>query len=238
MRLQRLMAMRRESNARMADFAVADVSLFWLLNALNSAEPVLNHFLRHPQVHPERLYEALASLAGSLLTFSLDHTTADIPPYRHQALTEVFPPLFKLLGVLLEASLPSRVVAIEMTHDDRRKRWHARLHDPRLREEADFYLSVRSALPAAQLLEQLPQQCKAGSPDEVDRVVNGSQPGIPLKAMSHVPAAIPLRLENQYFTLDMTHPAAQAMLAEGSCVFYVPGLLGDPELELYAVLRS
>lgn len=32
-RLCRLMAMRRESNERMADFAVADVSLFWLLNA-------------------------------------------------------------------------------------------------------------------------------------------------------------------------------------------------------------
>ena len=29
---QRLMGMRRESNQRMADFAVADVSLFWLLN--------------------------------------------------------------------------------------------------------------------------------------------------------------------------------------------------------------
>lgn len=43
-RLTRLMAMRRESNARMADFAVADVSLFWLLNALNSAEPVLGQF--------------------------------------------------------------------------------------------------------------------------------------------------------------------------------------------------
>ncbi|WP_256871295.1 hypothetical protein, partial [Enterobacter cloacae] len=28
------MSMRRESNARLADFAVADVSLFWLLNAL------------------------------------------------------------------------------------------------------------------------------------------------------------------------------------------------------------
>lgn len=32
-RLGRLMDMRRESNERMADFAVADVSLFWLLNA-------------------------------------------------------------------------------------------------------------------------------------------------------------------------------------------------------------
>jgi hypothetical protein len=40
------MDMRRESNERMADFAVADVSLFWLLNALNSAEPVLGQFLR------------------------------------------------------------------------------------------------------------------------------------------------------------------------------------------------
>ena len=237
-RLTRLMAMRRESNERMADFAVADVSLFWLLNALNSAEPVLGHFVRHPQTHPERLYEALAGLAGSLLTFSLDHTIADIPAYRHGQLTEVFPPLFDLLGVLLEASLPSRVVAIEMEKDERRKRWHARLLDPRLREEADFYLSVRSPLPVAQLLEQFPQQCRAGSPDEVDRVVNGSQAGIPLRAMTHVPAAIPLRLENQYFTLDMTHPAAQAMLAEGSCVFYVPGLLGEPELELFAVLRS
>ncbi|WP_038929932.1 type VI secretion system baseplate subunit TssK, partial [Yersinia pestis] len=56
-RLQRLMGMRRESNARMADFAVADVSLFWLLNALNSAEPVLGNFQRYPQVHPERLYQ-------------------------------------------------------------------------------------------------------------------------------------------------------------------------------------
>jgi type VI secretion system protein ImpJ len=160
LRLQRLMAMRRESNERMADFAVADVSLFWLLNALNSAEPVLGHFQRHPQVHPERLYQALAGLAGSLLTFSLEHTTADIPAYRHERLTEVFPPLFALVEVLLEASLPSRVVAIDLERDDRRKRWHARLHDPRLREEADFYLSVRSALPSAQLLEQFPAQCR------------------------------------------------------------------------------
>lgn len=237
-RLKRLMAMRRESNERMADFAVADVSLFWLLNALNSAEPVLGHFMLHPQVHPERLYQALAGLAGSLLTFSLEHTTADIPVYRHEHLTEVFPPLFALLEVLLEASLPSRVVAIALERDDRRKRWHARLHDPRLREEADFYLSVRSALPVAQLLEQFPAQCRTGSPDEVDRIVNSSERGVPLKAMTHVPAAIPLRLENQYFTLDMTHPAAQAMLAEGHCMFYVPGLLGEPELELWAVLRS
>ncbi|ADU70754.1 type VI secretion system baseplate subunit TssK [Pantoea sp. At-9b] len=237
-RLTRLMAMRRESNQRMADFAVADVSLFWLLNALNSAEPVLANCLRHPQSAPERLYPELARLAGSLLTFSLEHQINAIPIYRHDDLNNVFPPLFRLLSRLLEASLPSRVVAIEMSHDQRLRQWLARLNDPRLREEADFYLSVRSPLPVAQLQEQVPRQCKVGSPDDVMSLVNTSQLGIPLQPLSRVPAAIPLRLENQYFSLDLSHPAARTMLESGCCMFYVPGTLGDPQLELFAVLRT
>ncbi|MDN8541642.1 type VI secretion system baseplate subunit TssK [Erwinia sp. BC051422] len=237
-RLNRLMAMRRESNERMADFAVADVSLFWLLNALNSAEPVLSQFLRFPQSAPERLYPELARLAGSLLTFSLAHQVSAIPAYQHARLNDVYPPLFALLGDLLEASLPSRVVPVALEQDKRLRQWLARLHDPRLREEADFYLSVRSPLPAAQLQEQFPRQCKVGSPDYVTGLVNASQQGIPLKPLHHVPAAIPLRLENQYFALDLSHPAAAEMLASGNCMFYVPGMLGEPELELFAVLRT
>ena len=53
-----------------------------------------------------------------------------------------------------------------------------------------------------------------------------------------VPAAIPLRLENQYFSLDVSHPLATEMLQSGTCMFYVPGMLGEPELELFAVLRT
>ncbi|QTO52855.1 type VI secretion system baseplate subunit TssK [Duffyella gerundensis] len=237
-RLKRLMAMRRESNERMADFAVADVSLFWLLNALNSAEPVVGQFLRFPQSAPERLYPELARLAGSLLTFSLEHQVSIIPVYQHAELNHVFPPLFDLLSDLLEASLPSRVLSIALEHDRRLNQWLARLQEPRLREEADFYLSVRSPLPAAQLQEQFPRQCKVGSPDYVTGLVNSSRQGIPLQPLRHIPAAIPLRLENQYFALDLSHPAAREMLENGSCMFYVPGMLGEPELELFAVLRT
>lgn len=150
-RLCRLMAMRRESNERMADFAVADVSLFWLLNALNSAEPVLGQFQRNLQSPPERLYPELSRLAGSLLTFSLEHQVSAIPVWQHEQLNAVFPPLFDLLGDLLEASLPSRVVALSLDYDPRLHFWQARLHDPRLREGADYYLSVRSPIPVAQL---------------------------------------------------------------------------------------
>lgn len=160
------------------------------------------------------------------------------PLWQHTQLNSVFPPLFNLLNDLLEASLPSRVVAIELAHDKRMRQWLARLHDPRLREGADYYLSVRSPLPAAQVQEQFPRQCKIGSPDYVTSLVNASRQGIPLKPLHHVPAAIPLRLENQYFMLDLSHPAAQEMLESGACMFYMPGTLGDPELELFAVLRT
>lgn len=237
-RLSRLMAMRRESNERMADFAVADVSLFWLLNALNSAEPVLSQFQRNPQSSPERLFPELSRLAGSLMTFSLDHQVSVIPAWQHERLNDVFPPLFDLLGDLLEASLPSRVVALELEYDPRLRFWQARLQDARLREGADYYLSVRSHMPVAQLQEQFPRQCKVGSPDHVRGIVNSSRVGVPVMPMRHVPAAIPLRLENQYFCLDVSHPLAAEMLQGGTCMFYVPGMLGEPELELFAVLRT
>lgn len=235
---QRLMGMRRESNQRMADFAVADVSLFWLLNALNSYEPVLRDLQAHPRA-PEQVYLELARLAGSLLTFSLEHDLDKVPAYRHERLEEVFPPLLQTISTLLEASLPSRVIALELTSDGAH-RWKVALNDPRLCEPegADFYLSVRCRLPAAQLQEQFPRLCKVGAPDDVDQLVNAALDGVPLQALAHVPAAIPLRLENQYFALDFRHAKGQAALAAKVCALYVPGSLGEVKLELFAVLRS
>ena len=236
---QRLMGMRRESNQRMADFAVADVSLFWLLNALNTYQPVLADFKAHPARHPEQVYLELIKLTGSLLTFSLEHDIDKIPAYCHEDLEAVFPPLMRTISTLLEASLPSRVIALELAETGA-NRWQVSLNDPRLREPdgADFYLSVRCRLPAAQLQSQFPRLCKVGTPDEVNRLINAALDGIPLQSLSHVPAAIPLRLENQYFALDISHPQGQAMLAEGVCAFYIPGTLVDVKLELFAVLRT
>lgn len=236
---QRLMGMRRESNQRMADFAVADVSLFWLLNALNTYQPILADLKAHPARHPEQVYQQLIKLAGSLLTFSLEHDIDKIPAYRHDQLETVFPPLIGTISTLLEASLPSRVIALVL-EETGANRWQVTLNDARLRESdgADFYLSVRCRMPAAQLQSQFPRLCKVGAPDDVDHLVNAALDGVPLQPLSHVPAAIPLRLENQYFALDLGHPKGQAMLAAGTCAFYVPSTLADMKLELFAVLRA
>lgn len=235
---QRLMGMRRESNQRMADFAVADVSLFWLLNALNSYQPVLADLATHSRA-PEQVYLELAKLAGSLLTFSLEHDLDKVPAYRHEALEEVFPPLLHTISTLLEASLPSRVIALEL-EEKGSHRLQVSLNDPRLRdpEGVDFYLSVRCRLSAVQLQEQFPRLCKVGAPDDVDQLVNAALDGVPLQPLAHVPAAIPLRLENQYFALDFRNPKGQAAFDAQACAFYVPGSLGEVKLELFAVLRT
>lgn len=236
-RRQRLMAMRRESNDRMADFAVADVSLFWLLNALNTHARVLTEYERFPARHPEQVWAELARLAGSMLTFSLDRDLDAIPWYDHPVPENTFPPLFELISELLEASLPSRVVAVNMTRVDAQT-WKAVLHDVRLREEADFYLSVRSNLPAWQVAEKFAEMAMAGTPDDVGQISGVALEGISLIPLTRVPAALPVRLENQYFVLDMESRAAHDMLEQGVCLFYVPSLLGELELELFAVLRS
>lgn len=228
---------RRERSDQIADYAVADVSLFWLLHSVNSTWPELARLCQAPDQHPERLYGVLARLAGALLTFSTTETLQAIPAYDHYAPEPVFAELESLIRALLDTVIPSRVVPIALERA-RGTVWIGKINDERLVDGADYYLSVRSGLAAHALLEQMPRLCKAGAPDEVEQIVNSALPGIPLRTMSRLPAAIPIRIENQYFALDSTHPAFTRMIAARACRFYVPASIPDVSLELYAVLPA
>ena len=228
---------RRERSDQIADFAVADVALFWLLHSVNSSWPELARLCAAPRQHPERLYSVLARLAGALLTFSTTETLQAIPAYDHLAPERVFAGLESMIRTLLDTVIPSRVVPVALERV-RPTAWVGKIQEQRLVEGADYYLSVQAGLPAHALLEQLPQLCKAGAPDEVEQIVNSALPGIPLRPMSRLPAAIPVRIENQYFALDSAHPAFQRMLDARACQFYVPASVPDVSLELYAVLPA
>lgn len=228
---------RRERSDQIADFSVADVALFWLLHSVNSSWPELARLCAAPDQHPERLYAVLARLAGSLLTFSTTETLQAIPAYDHTAPEPVFVALEELIRALIDTVVPSRVVPIALERV-KPTLWSGKIHDERLVEGADYYLSVQSALPAHALLEQLPRLCKAGAPDEVEQIINSALTGIPLRTMSRLPAAIPVRIENQYFALDRAHPAFARMLGARACQFYVPASIPEVSLELYAVLPA
>jgi len=228
---------RREREDQIADYAVADVSLFWLLHIVNSHYADLAAMCHIPNQAPERLHLVLARLAGALMTFSTADSLQAIPPYDHLTPEPGFATLESLIRTLLDTVVPSRVIPIALERT-KHTTWVGYIKDERLVEGADYYLSVQSGLPAHTLLEQLPKFCKAGAPDEVQQIVNSALPGIPLRAMSRLPAALPFRLENQYFVLDATHPAFKRMIAARACQFYIPASVSDASIELYAVLPS
>lgn len=228
---------RKERSDQIADYAVSDVALFWLLHSVNSTWPELARLAQAPDQHPERLYAVLARFAGSLLTFSTTETLQAIPAYDHHAPESMFAELEALIRALLDAVIPSRVVPVVLERL-RTSMWRGQIKDERLTEDADYYLSVRASMPAHALLEQVPALCKMGAPDEVEQVVNSALAGIALRPVSRLPAAIPVRIENQYFAVDSTDPAFARMIAARTCQIYLPASIPEAELELYAVLPS
>ncbi|WP_042303927.1 type VI secretion system baseplate subunit TssK [Paraburkholderia kururiensis] len=231
-------ARRSERIEQVAEYGVADVQLFWLLHCIHAAWPQLRLFATHPARSPEQLYGTLAQLASALTTFSTATSLPDIPPYDHARADEVFSKLENMIRDLLDAIIPSRVVSIGLTRKSPTT-WAGQFLDSRIVEDAaDWYLSVNAPVSAFQLVEQFPRLCKIGAPDDVEHIVNSALPGIGLKAVQRVPAAIPVRLDNQYFALDSGDPAHARMLAARACQVYLPASVPDASLELYAVLRS
>jgi len=228
---------RRERVDQIAEFGVADVSLFWLLHCLNTHWPALVFMQQHPHQPPENFYAILARLAGALMTFSTATTLADLPAYDHHKQDAVFDTLENLIRDLLTTIIPSRVIPIDLEQNNSSS-WSGQFKDDRLLSGADYYLSVHASLPAWQLIEQFPKLCKIGCPDDIDHIVNAALPGIALRAVQRVPAAIPVRLENQYFALDSSDPAHARMLAAHACQIYLPTSVPDANLELFAVLTS
>ncbi|AET93171.1 hypothetical protein BYI23_C010250 [Burkholderia sp. YI23] len=231
-------ARRSERIEQVAEYGVADVQLFWLLHCIHAAWPRLRFLASNPNLPPERLYAVLSELASALLTFSTGSQLTDIPSYDHVRADEVFAEIESMIRNLLDAIIPSRVVPIDLSHDNATT-WNGKILDTRIADgAADWYLSVNSTLPAFELVERIPRLCKIGAPDEVDHIVNSALAGIALKAVQRVPAAIPVRLDNQYFALDAASPALARMLAARACQIYLPTSVPDVSLELYAVLRS
>lgn len=231
-------ARRSERVDQVTEYGVADVQLFWLLHCIHAAWPQLRLYASHPARPPEHLYATLAQLASALMTFSTGAQLADIPAYDHARADEVFAKLEAMIRALLDAIIPSRVVSIGLTRRGPTT-WTGQFLDGRIVEgAADWYLSVNAPIPAFELAEQFPRLCKIGSPDDVEHIINSALLGIPLKAVQRVPAAIPVRLDNQYFALDSTSTAHVKMLAARACQVYLPTSVPDATLELYAVLRS
>jgi type VI secretion system protein ImpJ len=233
-KIDALYGLHREPSKNIIEFRSGDVASFWLLHTASTAFAGLSHLARHPALHPERLFEKLLELAGSLMTFSKNVTLADLPSYDHIHPGPAFIKLDQILRELLETVISTRYFAIHL--QESMPSFHqGRLDSEQITQGTQLYLGVSAAMQPAELVDVVPARFKIGAPDDVDKLVLSAMPGIKLMHAPQVPAAVPVRPGSYYFTLEPRGNLYERMLQAHALTVYVPSGIHDLRLELIAV---
>lgn len=233
-KVEALYGFHREPTRNVIEFRSGDVASFWLLHTASSAFASLSHLMRHPGLHPERLFQALLELAGALLTFSKGYSLSDLPAYEHANPGPGFLKLDHIIRELLETVISTRYFAVTLA--EVRPSFHqGRLDAQQISASTNLYLGVSASMPAAELVDAVPMRFKIGSPDDVEKLVLSAMAGVQLTHAPQVPAAIPVRPGNYYFAVEPRGALYERMLQAQAVSLYVPSGIADLKLELIAV---
>jgi type VI secretion system protein ImpJ len=224
----------REPSKNIIEFRSGDISSFWLLHSASAAFASLSHYLHHPNLHPERLYEQLLGLTGALLTYSKSSSLADLPPYHHSDPGPCFATLHAMIRELLDTVISSKYFSIGLS-ELKPSYHHGALDSGKINSETNLFISVAADMPAIELVDIVPLRFKIGAPDDVEKFVLSAMPGLKLLHSPQVPSAIPVRPDTYYFLIENKGPLYERMIQAQSISIYVPSGIRDLKLELMAV---
>lgn len=207
---------RGQRAAGMLEYSGSDVSNLWLLHTVNSAIPVVDHFYRNRQVHPETVFVALAQLAGALLAFSPSMHPRDLPHYDHNDLSRTFLGIEKAIQDSLRAVVPTGAVEIALERESESK-FTAHIADEQLLFSSQVFLAAKADLPDNQLIEELPRQAKISSIDSINSLLGLAMPGVALVHSPIPPHPLRVKLGLQYFRLESRKDAESQRHWEQIC---------------------
>ena len=230
-----LSASRRQRKQSLADFTATDIANFWLLYTANTYLPLLRHTYEVRRGHPEALFQTMLALAGALTTFSFEIRPQDLPVYDHTQLGKCIFDLDEKLRILLETVVPSNCVSIPLKLTQPFI-YAAAIDNEKYLQGTKMYLAVSSKIAEQQLITRAPMLIKTCSATHIDHLVKQALPGITLSHVASPPSAIPVKLEYQYYSLNQSGPAWEAVLRARNFAAYVPADFPNPELELIILL--
>lgn len=226
---------RRQRKQTLADFTTADISNFWLLYTVNSSLPLLRHYFETRRGHPEELYELLISLAGSLSTFSSNIQPRDFPLYDHNNLGGCYTELDEKLRTLLETVVPSNFVSLPLKLTQQCV-YATAIANEKYLVNTRLYLAISSDLKAGDLIAKVPQLVKVCSATHLETLIRQALPGMNLLHVPSPPGTIPIKLNYQYFSLNQSGAAWEAVTRARNLAAYVPGDIPNPQMELIILL--
>src|SRR5215813_10121809 len=226
-----LSAPRRQRGKLVAEFSASETANFWLLHTVNSYLPELKHIWRVRQGHPETAYVAMLRLAGALSTFSLEARPENLPDYDHNNLGRCFTLLDEKIRDLMDTVIPSKFVPVSLAPRDRFI-WSGTVTEDQYLRNSQLFLAVSAKMGVDDLIRKVPQLVKISAPDDIQRLTQNALPGVTLRHAPVPPAAIPMKLENQYFSLNQTGSLWDAVMLSRQIAVYAPGEIVDPKMEI------
>jgi type VI secretion system protein ImpJ len=230
-----LSGMRRQKNQSLADFTAGDIANFWLLYTVNSYFPIFNHLFEGKTGHPEEMYSAMVSLAGSLSTFARKLRPRDLPLYDHGSLGPVFSELDETLRSLLETVVETNLVSLPLKQVQNSV-YATAIDQDKYLANTKIYLAVSAETSEDVLIRQVPKLVKVCSATHIDHLVKQALPGVALNHLQSPPSVIPVKLKYQYFSLNQSGPAWEAVRRARNFAAYVPQEIPNPTLELLILL--
>jgi type VI secretion system protein ImpJ len=227
---------RRQRGKMLAEFSPSETANFWLLHTVNSYLPELKHVWKVRHGHPEPAYVAMLRLAGALATFSLEERPENLPDYDHNDLGGCFTLLDDKIRDLMETVIPSKFVAVPLEVRDRFI-WGGAVKEDHYLRDSQFYLAVSAKMGIDDLIRKVPQLIKISSTDDIQRLVRNSLPGLTIRHTPVPPAAIPMKLDNQYFSLNQSGTLWDAIKLSRQIAVHAPGEIVDPKMEILIVLE-
>jgi len=207
---------RSQRAAGMLEYGSTDLGNLWLLHTVNSAIPVIDHFYRMRQAHPESLFLSLAQLAGALTTFSPSAHPRDLPHYDHSDLSKTFFGIEKAIQESLKAVVPAGAVEIALERESDSK-FTAYIADEQLLISSQVFLAAKADVPDSQLIEDLPRQAKISSADTINSLLGLALPGVALIHSPIPPHPLRVKLGLQYFRLESRRDAESQKHWEQIC---------------------
>jgi type VI secretion system protein ImpJ len=230
-----LSGMRRQKNQNLAEFTVQDVANFWLLYTVNSQILPLRHLFEAERSHPERLFSVMLSLAGALTTFSARIQPHDLPLYDHDNLGTCFSELDEKVRILLETVVPSNFVSLTMKLVQP-SIYATAIDNDKYLAGTKMYLAIGTQMGVADLINKAPQLIKVCSANQIENLVSQALPGVKLTHVATPPNPIPVKMNFQYFSLNQSGTAWDAIARARNVAAYVSGDFPNPQLELIVVL--
>ena len=237
-KIEALYGRHRQLNDDVFEIQSFDITSYLLLSTITSAGAALAHSIRYRAHHPEFVFDKLSALAGGLLPFSRRYAIDTFPAYDHEDAAAGFLQLDAMIRDLMEVTLSSRYHVIPLTRGATYPSRHEAALSADLVDKISILgIAVSAEMPALELVAAVPTRFKISAPANIDNIVQHALSGVKLTHMAQVPAAVPVRPNTHYFSLESKGPLYEAMLRTRALTLDAPVEMPGLKVELFCIVK-